>query len=187
MTLSGSESPARLQHLVGTLIRLCWFKRLGSSSFAHARALPEVIPVLFQLLTHQDEDAEEGEWNVSMAAGTCLSFLAQAVHDPIVPAVFLFIEANIKQENWHKHVAAVTTFGSILVGPDPTVLTPLVNQALPILINMMTDPQSRGKTQLLGTSAVFARTSLRRSSQTCTCVLLSMRSWRGCKTACISL
>jgi len=36
-------------------------------------------------------------------------------------------------------------FGSILVGPDPAVLTPLVNQALPILINMMSDPQSQVK------------------------------------------
>ncbi|KAI0277890.1 karyopherin Kap95 [Russula aff. rugulosa BPL654] len=108
-------------------------------------ALPEVVPVLLQLLTRQDEDAEEGEWNVSMAAGTCLSFLAQAVHDPIVPAVIPFIEANIKQENWHEREAAVMAFGSILVGPDPTVLAPLVNQALPILINMMSDPQSQVK------------------------------------------
>ncbi len=80
-----------------------------------------------------------------MAAGTCLSFIAQAVHDPIVPAVIPFIEANIKQENWHQREAAVMTFGSILVGPDPTVLTPLVNQALPILISMMSDPQSQVK------------------------------------------
>jgi importin subunit beta-1 len=80
-----------------------------------------------------------------MAAGTCLSFLAQAVHDPIVPAVIPFIEANIKQENWHEREAAVMAFGSILVGPDPTVLAPLVNQALPILINMMSDPQSQVK------------------------------------------
>lgn len=108
-------------------------------------ALPEVIPVLLQLLTRQDEDAEEGEWNVSMAAGTCLAFLAQAVHDPIVPAIIPFIEANIKQENWHQREAAVMAFGSILVGPDPAVLTPLVNQALPILINMMSDPQSQVK------------------------------------------
>lgn len=101
--------------------------------------------MLLQLLTRQDEDAEEGEWNVSMAAGTCLSFIAQAVHDPIVPAVIPFIEANIKQENWHHREAAVMTFGSILVGPDPTVLTPLVNQALPILISMMSDPQIQVK------------------------------------------
>jgi importin subunit beta-1 len=108
-------------------------------------ALPEVVPVLLQLLTRQDEDAEEGEWNVSMAAGTCLSFLAQAVHDPIVPAIIPFIEGNIKQENWHQREAAVMSFGSILVGPDPSVLTPLVNQALPLLINMMSDPQPQVK------------------------------------------
>jgi importin subunit beta-1 len=108
-------------------------------------ALPEVVPVLLQLLTRQDEDAEEGEWNVSMAAGTCLAFLAQAVHDPIVPAVIPFIEANIKQEIWHQREAAVMAFGSILVGPDPAVLSPLVNQALPILISMMSDPQSQVK------------------------------------------
>jgi importin subunit beta-1 len=80
-----------------------------------------------------------------MAAGTCLSFLAQAVHDPIVPSVIPFIEANIKQENWHQREAAVMAFGSILVGPDPSVLTPLVNQALPILIGMMSDPQPQVK------------------------------------------
>ena len=59
--------------------------------------------MLLQLLTRQDEDAEEGEWNVSMAAGTCLAFLAQAVHDTIVPPVIPFIEANIKQDNWHRN------------------------------------------------------------------------------------
>jgi importin subunit beta-1 len=80
-----------------------------------------------------------------MAAGTCLAFLAQAVHDPIVPAVIPFIEANIKQENWHQREAAVMAFGCILVGPDPSVLSPLVNQALPILISMMSDPQSQVK------------------------------------------
>lgn len=91
------------------------------------------------LLTRQDEDADEDEWNVAMAAGTCLNWLAQAVHDPIVPAVISFIEANIKSQDWHQREAAVMAFGAILVGPDPSVLTPLVNQALPILIDMMSD------------------------------------------------
>lgn len=74
-----------------------------------------------------------------MAAGTCLSLLAGAVQDAIVPAVIPFIEAHIKAEDWHQREAAVMTFGSILEGPDPAVLTPLVNQALPLLIDMMTD------------------------------------------------
>ncbi|EIM80114.1 karyopherin Kap95 [Stereum hirsutum FP-91666 SS1] len=102
-------------------------------------ALPEIIPVILMLLTRQDEDADEDEWNVAMAAGTCLNWLAQAVHDPIVPAVISFIEANIKSQDWHQREAAVMAFGAILVGPDPSVLTPLVNQALPILIDMMSD------------------------------------------------
>ncbi|EAU87645.1 karyopherin Kap95 [Coprinopsis cinerea okayama7 len=102
-------------------------------------ALPEIVPVLLQLLTKQEEDADEDEWNVSMAAGTCLSLLAGAVQDSIVSAVIPFIEAHIKSEDWHFREAAVMTFGSILEGPDPAVLTPLVNQALPLLIDMMND------------------------------------------------
>ncbi|KAK1225996.1 karyopherin Kap95 [Marasmius sp. AFHP31] len=102
-------------------------------------ALPEIVPVLLTLLTKQEEDADEDEWNVSMAAGTCLNLLANAVNDAIVPAVIPFIEAHIKSEDWHHREAAVMTFGSILEGPDPIVLTPLAEQALPLLINMMTD------------------------------------------------
>ncbi|KAL0578066.1 karyopherin Kap95 [Marasmius crinis-equi] len=102
-------------------------------------ALPEIVPVLLTLLTKQEEDADEDEWNVSMAAGTCLNLLANAVNDAIVPAVIPFIEAHIKSEDWHHREAAVMTFGSILEGPDPVVLTPLAEQALPLLINMMSD------------------------------------------------
>lgn len=91
------------------------------------------------LLTKQEEDADEDEWNVSMAAGTCLSLLAGAVQDSIVGPVIPFIEGNIKSEDWHHREAAVMAFGSILEGPDPEVLTPLVNQALPLLIDMMAD------------------------------------------------
>ncbi|KAF5391964.1 hypothetical protein D9757_003286 [Collybiopsis confluens] len=102
-------------------------------------ALPEIVPVLLALLTKQEEDADDDEWNVSMAAGTCLTLLAGAVADAIVPAVIPFIEAHIKSEDWHHREAAVMTFGSILEGPDPSVLTPLAEQALPLLINMMAD------------------------------------------------
>ena len=111
----------------------------NESKFFAKVALPEIVPVLLDLLTHQDEDAEEDEWNVSMAASTCLALLAQAVQDTIVPAVIPFIEANIRATDWHLREAAVMTFGSILEGPDPNVLTPLVNQALPMLIDMMAD------------------------------------------------
>ncbi|KIY48517.1 ARM repeat-containing protein [Fistulina hepatica ATCC 64428] len=117
---------------------------LVSREFARV-ALPEIVPVLLMLLTKQEEDADEDEWNVSMAAGTCLSLLAAAVQDHIVPAVIPFIEAHINSDDWHYREAAVMAFGSILEGPDPSVLTPLVNQALPLLIDMMSIPNVQVK------------------------------------------
>ncbi|PFH47543.1 hypothetical protein AMATHDRAFT_67559 [Amanita thiersii Skay4041] len=108
-------------------------------------ALPEIVPVLLMLLTKQEEDADEDEWNVSMAAGTCLSLLAAAVQDAIVPTVIPFIEANIRSTDWHYREAAIMTFGSILEGPDPNVLMQLVHQALPLLIDMMGDANTHVK------------------------------------------
>ncbi|QRW17897.1 importin subunit beta-1 [Rhizoctonia solani] len=108
-------------------------------------ALNDIVPVLLQLLTQQEEDADEDEWNISMAAGTCLALLAQAVDDAIVPVVLPFIETNIKHDDWHLREAAVMVFGSILEGPDPNVLAGLVSQALPVLIAMMADSNAAVK------------------------------------------
>ncbi|KAJ1736007.1 karyopherin Kap95 [Coemansia biformis] len=102
-------------------------------------ALPQVLPTLLFLLTKQDEDADEDEWNVSMAASTCLSLLAQTIGNEIVAPVIPFVEQHIRNPDWHYREAAVMSFGSILDGPDPSVLTPLVSQALPVLIEMIKD------------------------------------------------
>jgi importin subunit beta-1 len=109
-----------------------------SSHFARV-ALPEILPVLLLLLTKQDEDATDDEWNVSMAAGTCLALLAQCVGDGIVSPIIPFVEGNIKSVDWRYREAAVMAFGSILDGPEEKILAPLVAQALPILIDMMGD------------------------------------------------
>lgn len=110
-----------------------------SSHFARV-ALPEVLPVLLLLLTKQEEDASDDEWNVSMAAGTCLALLAQCVGDGIVTPIIPFVEGNIKSPEWRCREAAVMAFGSILDGPEEKILAPLVAQALPTLIEMMRDP-----------------------------------------------
>lgn len=103
-------------------------------------ALPEVLPVILQLLMRQEEDATDDEWNVSMAAGTCLALLAQAVGDGIVTPIIPFVESNIKSSDWRQREAAVMAFGSILDGPEEKLLLPLVSQALPTIIEMMQDP-----------------------------------------------
>lgn len=102
-------------------------------------AAGEIVPVLMELLKTQDEDADEDEWDVSKAAGVCTGLLAQSVGDDIVPLAIPFIETNIKSPDWHARDAAVLCFGQILDGPMTKTLTPLVEQALPTIIGMMTD------------------------------------------------
>lgn len=96
-------------------------------SFAD-RALSHVVPVLLWLLTKQEEDVDEDEWNVSMAAATCLSLFAQCVRDAIVPHIVPFVETNIQNNDWRYREAAVMSFGCIMDGPDEKVLTSLVDQ-----------------------------------------------------------
>lgn len=102
-------------------------------------ALSEILPVLMELLKQQDEDADEDEWDVSKAAGTCIGLLAQCVGDDIVRLTIPFIEGNIKSADWHGREAAVMAFGSIMDGPDSKVLAPLVEQALPTIVEMLRD------------------------------------------------
>ncbi|KAG4304322.1 hypothetical protein PORY_002297 [Pneumocystis oryctolagi] len=103
-------------------------------------ALPEVLPVLLQLMCKQDDDVDEDEWNVSMAAGTCVQLFSQCVEGLIVGPVLTFVEANIRSNDWKRREAGVMALGSILEGPDPKLLETLMQEALPVLISMMSDP-----------------------------------------------
>ena len=102
-------------------------------------AASEVVPVLLMLLTKQDEDATDDEYNLSRAAYQCLQLYAQAVAATIITPVLSFVEANLRSEDWHNRDAAVSAFGAIMEGPEEKVLDPIVKQALPILITMMDD------------------------------------------------
>lgn len=102
-------------------------------------ATNEVVPVLLTLLTKQDEDAADDEYNVSRAGYQCLQLYAQAVGATIIPPVIQFVEANLRAEDWHHRDAAVSAFGAIMEGPEEKVLEPIVKSALQILISMMDD------------------------------------------------
>lgn len=112
-----------------------------SKNFAKM-ALAEILPQLLQLLLQQDEDADDDDWNKAMAAGACLELLARDVGDEIVAQVVPFVEQGITSTEWNRREAAVMAFGSILDGPEPSVLAPLVTQALGALINMLQNDSS---------------------------------------------
>lgn len=102
-------------------------------------AIQEVLPTLLGLLTRQDEDADEDDWNVSMAAGACLQLYAQATANAVVPKTLVFVEEGLSSSDWKKREAAVMAFGSILDGPDPEELRNLIGQALTPIISLIGD------------------------------------------------
>ncbi|KAI4337988.1 hypothetical protein L6164_016346 [Bauhinia variegata] len=112
------------------------------------QALPALIPLLLETLLKQeeDQDLDEGAWNIAMAGGTCLGLVARTVGDHIVPLVMPFIEENITKPDWRQREAATYAFGSILEGPSPDKLAPLVNVALPFMLSaLVKDPNNHVK------------------------------------------
>jgi importin subunit beta-1 len=106
--------------------------------FARVAAF-EVVPALLQLMTQQDEDAGDEDYNISRAAYQCLQLFAQAVGSDIVPPVLSFVEANLRDADWRKRDAAVSAFGAIMEGPEEKILEPLIKQALPLLMEKLHD------------------------------------------------
>lgn len=102
-------------------------------------ALQYIAPVLMQKLTKQEELDDEDDWNPCKAAGVCLMLLASCCEDEIVPYVLPFVKDNIKSDNWRYRDAALMAFGSILGGLETSTLKPLVEQAMPTLIELMYD------------------------------------------------
>ncbi|KAA8517738.1 hypothetical protein F0562_015203 [Nyssa sinensis] len=123
----------------------------GDSSPPHSRfiekALPSLVPMLLETLLKQeeDQDQDDGIWNLSMAGGTCLGLVARTVGDAIVPHVMPFVEANIMQTDWRSHEAATYAFGSILEGPSIEKLSPMVHSGLDFLLTAMNDENSHVK------------------------------------------
>ena len=54
------------------------------------QALPALVPMLLETLLKQedDQDLDEGAWNLAMAGGTCLVLVARTVGDDVVPPIF---------------------------------------------------------------------------------------------------
>lgn len=91
-------------------------------------ALADVIPVILWLMNKQEEEQDEDDWNVSMAAATCLSLFAQCTGNLVIGLIVPYVETNLQSHDWRAREAAVMAFGSILYGPEETVLAPLIDQ-----------------------------------------------------------
>ncbi|CCK69004.1 karyopherin beta KNAG_0B05720 [Huiozyma naganishii CBS 8797] len=111
---------------------------LQSYNFALS-SLKEVVPNVLKLLTRQNDDFEDDDWNVSMSAAVCLQLFAQNCGNAILEPVLEFVEQNITSDNWRDREGAVMAFGSIVDGPNKVQSTFYIHQALPAILNLMND------------------------------------------------
>nr|XP_061805629.1 importin subunit beta-1-like [Nerophis lumbriciformis] len=111
-----------------------------TSKFYAKGALQYLVPILTQTLIKQDENDDDDDWNPCKAAGVCLLLLSTCCEGDVVPHILPFIKSHIRHPDWRYRDASVMAFGSILEGPDPSQLKPLVIQAMPTLIELMKDP-----------------------------------------------
>jgi importin subunit beta-1 len=102
-------------------------------------ALQYLVPILLERLCDQKDTEDDDEWNPCKAAGVCLMLLATCVQDDILQHVMPFINDNIKNPNWTFRDAAVMAFGSIIEGPSVEKLKPIVQQAMPMFIELLKD------------------------------------------------
>lgn len=110
-------------------------------------ALSEVLPTLLSLLTKQDEDADDEDWNVSMAAAACLQLYATNTGSSVIEPTLQFVEKNITSGDWKEREASVMAFGSILDGfvldssdaSEVEKLVRIIRQALNPVIALIED------------------------------------------------
>lgn len=103
-------------------------------------ATKDVLPVLLKLLKNQNEDPEDDDWSVAMAAGSCLLLFAQTTGMYVVDPTLQFFAANITLSEWRDREAAIMAFGSILEGPEVEHLKPAIQEAIKPILNLIGDP-----------------------------------------------
>lgn len=125
-------------------IEMCEAEEMGrpperTSKFYAKGALQYLVPILTGILARQDEMDDEDEWNPSKAAGVCLMLLATCCENDIIPHVVPFINEQISNADWRYRDAAVMALGSILEGPSPDQLSPILEQGMPTFIKLLKD------------------------------------------------
>jgi importin subunit beta-1 len=103
-------------------------------------ALPQLVPLLLETLAKQEEDADDDAYNLHMAGTICLTLLSQTVEDDIVLPVMPFVSQHIQSQNWRMRDAAIMAFQCILDGPSTATLGQSVTQAIPALLQAISDP-----------------------------------------------
>lgn len=149
--VKGDEEPVALQ-AIEFWSSICDEEIELSESFeTHSHFIEKALLVLIAMLLEtllkqeEDQDLDDGTWNLSMAGGTCLSLVARTVGDPIIPLVMPFVRDNVMKQEWRCREAAINAFGLILEGPRIEKCSPCDQSGLDFLLNALKDENKHVK------------------------------------------
>lgn len=104
--------------------------------------MQHIIPLLLQLLTQFDENADEDEFNIQSAASFCLSGISQTVSGAVLGCVMPFVQEEIRSPNWRYRNAAILAFSAVLEGQETNDVAQYAVQSIPVLLGLFDDQES---------------------------------------------
>jgi importin subunit beta-1 len=117
--------------------------RLPCPKYVEA-AMTNLVPLLLNTLTHQDEDSEGGEfnWDLQASGAVCLETISQTVEGAILAHVIPFVTQHIQSADWRYRDAAIVAFSSILDGPSTEQVADYVTQSIQVLLQSFQDQKA---------------------------------------------
>ena len=95
------------------------------------------------LVINFDEDQDDEEWGHALSAACCLQKVALLLKSEVIDHVITFVTANIQMADWKNKYASLMALGSITEGPERQSFQEVILNALPNLLNMFADPNSK--------------------------------------------
>lgn len=80
------------------------------------------------------------ELNIAMTAGYTLENVSRAIKNEVINPIFDFITPKMNSGNWGERYISMIAFASIVEGPQPETLIPIIQDAFPSMMNMINDP-----------------------------------------------
>jgi importin subunit beta-1 len=100
-------------------------------------ALQPLVAMLTGLMCTQSEEDGEDTYSTAQAAGSCLAAVAKVAGDAVLEHVMPFVNGSFGSGDWHAREAATLALGVVLEGPAPATLAPLINKALPPMLDRL--------------------------------------------------
>jgi importin subunit beta-1 len=102
-------------------------------------AVNYLVPVLTEAMTKGDKSTDAQQWNIAMAAGSCLNLIANTIGDDVVAPTMNFVKTHWNSQDLRYKESAIFAFGSIMDGATDAI-RPLITEAIPSLIQLLTHP-----------------------------------------------